>query len=82
MSTNIGLLFLVGGIAVFAITIVLINMRDKVTQRPRQTVAHFERSRNALGKIHRNQTVLWQSARARARAMHPSGRGKRNRKSA
>lgn len=82
MSTSVGLLFLIGGVAAFVIAIVLITMRDRITQRPRQTVEHFQRSRKALGKIHHSQTVLWRSARARARAMHPSGRGKRHRKSA
>lgn len=82
MSTDVGLLFLVGGIVAFVLVLVGISARHKITQRPRQTVEHFERSRQALGKIHHSQTVLWQSARARARAMHPSGRGRRHRRSA
>lgn len=82
MSTIGGLLFLFGGITLFVVSILFLMARDRATRTPKQTVAHFQRSRTALGKIHRVQVTLRESSRARARAMHPSGRSRRHRRSA
>ena len=82
MSTSVGLLFLVGGLAVFVLGIVLMALRERYGHKPAQSVQHFARSRHALNKIHRTQTALRDSARARARAMHPAGRRSRDRRSA
>lgn len=82
MSSSVGLLFLLGGVALFAMAIVLMAARERVTRTPKQTVAGFERSRMALNKIHREQAALRDSYRARARAMHPAGRRTRARRSA
>lgn len=83
MSTLAGLLFLVGGFGIFVCSILLLVARERwPTRTPKRTVAHFERSRTALGKIHQVQTRLQDSSRARARVMHPSGDRERHRRSA
>lgn len=81
-STLGGLLFLVGGISVFVVGILLIAHRERSTKTPNKSVHSFERSRYALGKIHRTQVSLKDAARARARAMHPSSRGRHRKRSA
>ncbi len=82
MSTLAGLLFLFGGVAVFVLCVALLALAEKRGRKPRNTVEGFRRSRHALHKIHRTQTTLKESSRARARAMHPAGRRPRNRRSA
>lgn len=82
MSTLAGLLFLVGGLGTFLLCILLLVAREQVGRRPKHTVEHFEKTRFALDRIHRTQTALRDSARARARAMHPAGRRSRGRRSA
>lgn len=83
MSTLAGLLFLVGGFGIFICSILLLVLRERwPTRTPNRTVAHFERSRTALGKIHQVQTRLRDSSRARARAMHPADHEERPRRSA
>lgn len=82
MSTLAGLLFLFGGIALFVAGILLLVARERSGHKPRRSVKHFQNTRHALDRIHNAQVSLRDSSRARARAMHPSGRPKRGRRSA
>jgi hypothetical protein len=82
MTTTVGLLFLLGGVALFVLGILLITARERTTIGPTKSVHRFARSSRALGKIHRVQTSLRDASRAQARAMHPSGRRRKHRKSA
>jgi hypothetical protein len=74
VSSFVGLLFLLGGIALFAAAVLFLVAWERSGRSPRTSVERFERTRNSLHKIHRAQTTLRHAARARARAMHPSGR--------
>ena len=74
MSSFAGLLFLLGGIGLFAAAVVFLVAWERSRFSPRTSVQRFERTRSSLHKIHRAQTTLREAARARARAMHPSGR--------
>jgi hypothetical protein len=82
MITFAGLLFLTGGLGAFLVCILGAAAYQKILRRPKQTVEHFQQTRYALHRIHRTQTALRSSARARARAMHPAGRRSRGRRSA
>lgn len=81
MSSWGGLLFLFGGLMLFALGILLMVVLERSRQKPKQTVAHFQRSRSAMHKIFRAQLARREAARARARDDHPARRF-RHRKSA
>jgi hypothetical protein len=74
VSSFAGLLFLLGGIALFSAAVLFLVAWERSGRSPRTSLERFERTRNSLHKIHRAQTTLREHARARARAMHPSGR--------
>jgi hypothetical protein len=74
VSSFAGLLFLVGGIALFAAAVVFLVAWERSGRSPRTSLERFERTRRSLHKIHNAQATLREAARARARAMHPSGR--------
>jgi Flp pilus assembly protein TadB len=63
MSSFAGLLFLLGGIALFIAAVLFLVAWER-----------SGRTRRSLHKIHHAQTTLREAARSRARAMHPSGR--------
>ena len=69
MSSFAGLLFLLGGIALFIAAVLFLVAWERSGRSER-----FERTRRSLHKIHHAQTTLREAARSRARAMHPSGR--------
>jgi hypothetical protein len=68
------LLFLLGGVALFSAAVLFLVAWERSGRSPKTSLARFERTRRSLHKIHRAQTTLREAARARARAMHPSGR--------
>jgi hypothetical protein len=74
VSSFAGLLFLLGGVALFFAAVLFLVAWERSGRSPRTSLARFERTRHSLHKIHRAQTTLREHARARARAMHPSGR--------
>jgi hypothetical protein len=74
VSSFAGLLFLLGGIALFFAAVLFLVAWERSGRSPRTSLERFEKTRNSLHKIHRAQTTLREHARARARAMHPSGR--------
>ena len=74
MSSFAGLLFLLGGIAVFVAAALFLVAWERSGRSARTSLDRFERTRRSLHKIHHAQTTLREAARARARAMHPSGR--------
>jgi hypothetical protein len=74
------LLFLLGGIALFAAAALFYVAWERSGRSPKSSLARFERTRASLHKIHHVQATLRESARARARAMHPSGRRVRARR--
>jgi hypothetical protein len=80
VSSFAGLLFLLGGIAVFVAALLFLMAWERSGRSARTSLQRFEKTRHSLHKIHRAQTTLRESARARARAMHPSGRRVRNRR--
>ena len=73
MSTGVGLLFLLAGIAAFVFGLLLMQWREKRRSGLKQSVRHFRRTRRALHKIfhaaERDRQMSW----ARARHQHPSG---------
>jgi hypothetical protein len=80
MSSFAGMLFLLGGIALFAAAVLFLVAWERSGRSPRTSLERFERTRRSLHKIHHAQTTLREAARARARAMHPSGRRARARR--
>ncbi|MGH2758403.1 MAG: hypothetical protein ACRDKJ_02460 [Actinomycetota bacterium] len=74
MSSFAGLLFLLGGIALFITAVLFLVAWERSGHSARRSLERFERTRRSLHKIHHAQATLRESARARARAMHPSGR--------
>jgi hypothetical protein len=74
VSSFAGLLFLLGGVALFSTAVVFLVAWERSGRSPRTSLERFEKTRNSLHKIHHAQTTLREAARARARAMHPSGR--------
>jgi hypothetical protein len=74
------MLFLLGGIALFAAAALFLVAWERSGRSPKSSLARFERTRASLHKIHNVQTTLRENARARARAMHPSGRRARHRR--
>jgi hypothetical protein len=74
VSSFAGLLFLLGGIGLFSAAVLFLVAWERSGRSPRTSVQRFERTRKSLNKIHRAQMTLREAARARARAMHPSGR--------
>jgi len=77
VSSVVGLLFLLGGIALFVACVLLLIAWERSGRSARGSVERFERTRRSLHKIHNVQTTLRDAARARAQAMHPSGRRSR-----
>lgn len=73
MSSFAGLLFLFGGIALFIAAVLFLVAWERSGRSARRSLQRFERTRKSLHKIHHTQTTLREAARARARAMHPSG---------
>jgi hypothetical protein len=80
VSSFAGLLFLLGGIALFVAALLFLMAWERSGRSARRSLQRFEKTRRSLHKIHRAQTTLREAARARARAMHPSGRRVRNRR--
>jgi hypothetical protein len=80
MSSFAGLLFLLGGVALFGAAVLFLVAWERSGRSPRTSLERFERTRRSLHKIHHVQTTLRENARARARAMHPSGRRARSRR--
>jgi hypothetical protein len=74
VSSFAGLLFTLGGVALFVAAVLLFIAWERSGRSARRSLERFERTRHSLHKIHRTQTTLRESARARARAMHPSSR--------
>jgi hypothetical protein len=74
VSSFAGLLFLVGGIALFGVAVLFLIAWERAGRSPKSSLERFAKARHSLGKIHSQQTTLRESMRARARAMHPSGR--------
>ena len=74
MSSFAGLLFLLGGIAVFGVAALFYVTWERSGRSPKSSLERFARARHSLSKIHTQQMTLRESMRARARAMHPSGR--------
>jgi hypothetical protein len=74
VSSFAGLLFLLGGVALFAAAALFLVAWERAGRSPRTSLVRFDRARQSLHKIHRAQATLRETARAKARAMHPSGR--------
>jgi len=74
VSSFAGLLFLVGGIGLFVAAVLFFLAWERSGRSAKGSVERFDKARQSLTKIHRTQTTLRDAARARARAMHPSGR--------
>lgn len=74
VSSFAGLLFLLGGVAVFAAAVLLVVAWERATRSPSSSFKRFQRSTHSLNKIHRKQATLKESDRARARALHPAAR--------
>ncbi len=72
MSTLGGLLFLVGGIAVFLAGILLMSWREKRHRGLKQSVSHFRRTRKALNNIFHAHERDRHISRQRARHAHPA----------
>lgn len=79
MSSFAGLLFLLGGIALFIAAVLFLVVWERSGRSARRSLQRFERTRRSLHKIHHAQTTLREAARARARAVHPSGKRVRHR---
>ncbi|HVE91216.1 MAG TPA: hypothetical protein VNE62_02795 [Actinomycetota bacterium] len=67
-----GLLFLVAGVGLFVGCIVLLALRDQRRRRTKETVAHFQRTKGALGKIFVHQATLKEASWRKARRDHPA----------
>jgi hypothetical protein len=74
VSSFAGLLFLLGGIALFGVAALFYVAWDRSGRSPKSSLERYAKARHSLGRIHHQQTTLRDSMRARARAMHPSGR--------
>jgi len=74
MSSFAGLLFLLGGIALFGVAALFYVAWERSGRSPKSSLERFAKATHSLNKIHRQQTTLREAMRARARAMHPSGR--------
>jgi hypothetical protein len=74
VSSFAGLLFLLGGIGLFVAAVLFLLAWERSGRSPRTSLERFDKARRSLTKIHHAQTTLRDAARARARAMHPSGR--------
>jgi hypothetical protein len=68
------LLFLLGGVGLFCAAVLFYVAWERAGRSPKSSLERFAKARHSLHKIHRQQTTLRDSMRARARAMHPSGR--------
>lgn len=83
MSPIGGVLFLLVGVGIFILGIVYLVARERVGQRPKHTVEHYQRSRGAMRKLYRHQLAVREARRARARQAHPAAaKPRRHRKSA
>jgi len=74
VSSFAGLLFLLGGIALFGAAALFYIAWERSGRSAKSSLERFAKARHSLNKIHNQQTRLRDSMRARARAMHPSGR--------
>jgi hypothetical protein len=74
VSSFAGLLFLLGGIALFIAAVLFLVAWERSGRSARRSLQRFERTKRSLHKIHHAQNTLREAARSRARAMHPSGR--------
>jgi hypothetical protein len=67
-------LFLLAGVALFGVAALCYVAWERSGRSPKSSLERFAAARHSLHKIHNQQTTLRESMRARARAMHPSGR--------
>jgi hypothetical protein len=74
VSSFAGLLFLLGGVALFVAAVLFLVAWERSGRSARRSLIRFEKTRRSLHKIHHTQTTLRDASRSRARAMHPSGR--------
>jgi hypothetical protein len=80
-----GVLFLIVGVGgICAVGLIYLTLRERAGQRPKHTVARFQRSRATMRKLYRQQLARREERRQRARAAHPAmaAKARRHRKSA
>ena len=72
MSSLGGILFLVGGLALFFAGMAVMALVQRRSQRPIHSVSRFQRTRRSLGLIFHRQALAREQRRRRARQQHPT----------